>query len=153
MIDSIAPADVAYAERFERIGVLADPRTAARIRDEFASWLTVAFDLEPHRAGDLVLAAYEALANCAEFAYLPMGLTGTMDVRASYEPVESALSVIVSDRGQWRTAAPSLGDRSRGRGIALMTALADDVSINTSTGGTIVRLTWTDVQRRRPGGR
>jgi len=152
MISSIARADVAYAERFERIGVAADSRTASRIRDDFASWLTVAFDIEPDRAGDLVLATYEALANCAEFAYPSMGLTGTMDVRASYEPVDSVLSVIVADRGQWRTAAPTPGDRSRGRGIALMTALADDVSIHTSTGGTTVRLTWTDVRRNRPDG-
>jgi serine/threonine-protein kinase RsbW len=145
MIDSMPKAYAAHTERFERIGVSADPRTAARTRDEFASWLRGAFDIDRERAGDLVLAIYEALANTAEFAYLSAGLTGTMDVRASYDPMEAALLVTVADRGQWRTAASTPGDRSRGRGIALMKALSDRASIQTSTGGTTVRLAWTGV--------
>jgi anti-sigma regulatory factor (Ser/Thr protein kinase) len=146
MIDSMPKADA--AERFERVGVAADPRTAARTRDEFASWVRGAFDLEPNRFSDLVLAIYEAMANTAEFAYLSMGLGGTMDLRANYDPMESALLVTVADRGQWRTAAPVGSDRSRGRGIALMKALADRASIQTSTGGTTVRLAWNGVQPR-----
>ena len=114
---------------------------------EFAQWLNAAFDLDPYRTGDLVLAIYEALANTAEFAYLAHGMTGTMDVRASYDAVESALSVTVSDRGLWRTAGPA-SDRSRGRGISLMQALADRASIQTSTHGTTVRLDWTGVRPR-----
>jgi serine/threonine-protein kinase RsbW len=148
MIDSISRPDVSNAERFERIGIAADPRSAARTRDEFARWLRDAFELDSHRASDLVLAIYEALANAAEFAYLTEELDGTMDVLASHEPTESALTVTVSDRGSWRTAAPTPGDRSRGRGITLMKALADRASIQTSTGGTTVRLTWADVRRR-----
>jgi anti-sigma regulatory factor (Ser/Thr protein kinase) len=146
MIDAEPKAHAAGTERFERIGVTADPRTAARTRDEFANWLRGAFDLHPNRTSDLVLAIYEALANTAEFAYVSAGLTGTMDVRAAYDPMESALLVTVADRGQWRTAASSGRDRSRGRGIALMKALADHASIQTSTGGTTVRLAWTGVQ-------
>lgn len=148
MIDSLPRAHVANAERFERVGVAADPRTAAQTRDEFARWLRSVFDIDAYRANDLVLATYEALANTAEFAYLSMGMTGTMDVLASHDPIESALAVTVADRGQWRTAAPSPGDRTRGRGIALMKALADRASIKTSTDGTTVRLVWTGVRRR-----
>jgi anti-sigma regulatory factor (Ser/Thr protein kinase) len=148
MIDSMSPAGVTHGERFERVGLTADARTASQTRDEFARWLQGGFDLGPDRAGDLALATYEALANCAEFAYVSMGLTGTMDISASFDPDSSALSVVVSDRGLWRTAPPTPGDRSRGRGIALMTAVADDASIQTSMQGTTVRLTWTDVQRR-----
>jgi anti-sigma regulatory factor (Ser/Thr protein kinase) len=148
MIDSMSPTGVTHGERFERVGVAADARTASQTRDEFARWLEGAIDLAPDRAGDLALATYEALANCAEFAYLSKGLTGTMDIRAAFDPDSSALSVIVSDRGLWRTAAPTPGDRSRGRGIAIMTAMADNASIQTSMGGTTVRLTWTDVQPR-----
>jgi serine/threonine-protein kinase RsbW len=147
MIDSKPRAHVPTPERFERIGVVADPHTAARTRDEFARWLQSAFDLEPDRESDFVLAIYEALANTAEFAYPSAGLPGTMDVSAFYDATESALSVTVSDRGLWRTAAPFPGDRSRGRGIALMKALADDASIQTSTVGTTVRLAWTGVHR------
>ena len=148
MIDSISAADISYAERFERVGATADPPTAAQIRDEFARWLEHAFDLNAYRASDLVLAIYEALANTAEFAYPAAGATGTMDVLASYDQMESTLSVIVSDRGLWCTSAPPAGDRSRGRGIALMKALADRASIQTSTDGTTVRMAWTGVHRR-----
>jgi serine/threonine-protein kinase RsbW len=148
MIDSMPTANLSNAERFERIGIKADPRNAAQTRDEFARWVQGAFDLGADRAGDLVLAIYEALANTAEFAYLSAGLTGTMDLTASYNPVESALSVTVSDRGLWRTAAPVPGDRSRGRGIALMKALSDRASIQTSMDGTTVRLGWTGVHLR-----
>lgn len=148
MVESISRADLTYAERFERIGVDADPWTASQTRNEFAGWLAGTFDLQPHRAGDLLLAIYEALANCAEFAYLSMGRLGTMDLLAAFDPAESELSVVVSDRGLWRTAAPAPGDRSRGRGIALMKAMADRASIKTSSSGTTVRLTWTDVQHR-----
>jgi serine/threonine-protein kinase RsbW len=146
MMDVFSPAAVSTAERFERIGVTADPRTAAQTRDEFSKWLRSAFNLDPLRASDLVLASYEALANITEFAYVSMGRTGTMDIRAAYDSMESALSVTVADRGLWRTAAPATADRSRGRGIALMKALADRASIQTSTGGTTVRLVWTGVQ-------
>jgi anti-sigma regulatory factor (Ser/Thr protein kinase) len=147
MIDTYPTAAVFNAERFERIGVTADSRTAAQTRDEFSRWLRNAFSLDPYRASDLVLASYEALANIAEFAYLSLGRTGTMDIRATYDSMESALSVTVADRGLWRTAAPATNDRSRGRGIELMKALADRASIQTSTGGTTVRLVWTGVHR------
>jgi serine/threonine-protein kinase RsbW len=148
MIHSPFKPAVTDAERFERIGVSADPHTAARTRDEFARWLQSVFDLEPHRTSDLVLAIYEALANTAEYAYLSMGLTGTMDIRGTYDPNDAALSVTVADRGLWHTAPPSPGQHHRGRGIPLMKALSDRASIQTSTDGTTVRLVWTGVRPR-----
>jgi serine/threonine-protein kinase RsbW len=148
MIDSMPKAATSYAERFERIGVRADPRLATQTRDEFGWWVQRTFDLDADRVGDLLLATYEAMANSAEFAYLSAGSTGTMDLTASYDPDDATLSVTISDRGQWRTAAPSPGDRRRGRGIGLMTALADHASIQTSLNGTTVRLSWSGVHRR-----
>lgn len=147
MIDSLRRT-VPSAERFECIGVPADPHAAARTRDDFSTWLEGAFALDPDKTGDLVLAIYEALANTAEYAYVSTGRMGTMDIQAAHDPSESALLVTVSDRGLWRTASPSPQDRSRGRGIALMKALADRVSIQTSTAGTTVLLAWNGVHRR-----
>ncbi len=144
----MSKADPSHFERFERVGVPADPRHAAQTRDEFTRWLGSGFVLDPCRSGDLALATYEALANAVEFAYVSMGLTGTMSIRASYDPIESTLSVTVADRGLWRTATPTPGDRTRGRGIALMQALSDRASIKTSTYGTTVRLVWTGVRKR-----
>ena len=147
MIDSITKT-VTSAERFERVGVPAHPSAAAHTRDDFSQWLQNTFDLDTYKVNDLVLAIYEALANTAEFAYLSTGYGGTMDLRAEHDPTEAALSVTVADRGRWRTAPSHPADRSRGRGIALMKALADRASIQTSTTGTTVRLVWTGVHRR-----
>ena len=148
MIDSIFRTHVSPAERFERVGVRADPRTAAQTRDEFSRWLEGFFELDAYRASDLALATYEALANIAEFAYLSVGFPGTMDIRATYDAAESTLTVTIADRGSWRTAPLAPADRSRGRGIALMKALSDRASIQTSTSGTTVRLAWTGVEAR-----
>jgi serine/threonine-protein kinase RsbW len=147
MIDSISKT-APGAGRFERVGVPAEPSEAAHTRDDFSRWLQNTFDLDPYKAHDLVLAIYEALANTAEFAYPSTGFVGTMDLRAAHDPAESALSVTVADRGRWRTAPSYPADRSRGRGIALMKALSDRASIQTSTTGTTVRLVWTGIRRR-----
>ncbi|MEU0498855.1 ATP-binding protein [Mycobacterium sp. NPDC006124] len=147
MIDSITKT-VTSAERLERVGVPAEANAAAKTRDDFSRWLQGTFDLEPHKANDLVLAIYEALANVAEFAYSSTGYRGTMDLSATHDPNEAALTVTVADRGRWRTAPSHPADRTRGRGIALMKALSDRASIQTSTTGTTVRLVWTGIHRR-----
>jgi serine/threonine-protein kinase RsbW len=146
MIDAMHAADVANAERFERVGIEANAQTASQTRAEFAAWLRECFDLDPIRSSDLVLAINEALANCAEFAYLECPGTGTMDLLAWHDVVESTITVLVSDRGSWRTPVqPSI--RSRGRGIPLMEALSDRTSIETSDHGTHVKLEWANVAR------
>ena len=146
MIDTMQSANVANAERFERFGISATAQTASQTRDEFAAWLRESFELDPIRSSDVVLAINEALANCAEFAYLERPDTGTMDVLAWHDAVESTITVLVSDRGSWRPpVVPSV--RTRGRGIPLMEALSDRTSIETSDHGTHVRLEWANVAR------
>ncbi|MDT5188038.1 MAG: hypothetical protein QOI28_289 [Mycobacterium sp.] len=146
MIDAMPSANVANAERFERVGITANAQTASQTRDEFAAWLRQCFDLDPIRSSDLVLAINEALANCAEFAYLECLGTGTMDLLAWHDVVESTITVLVSDRGSWRTPVEH-NSRSRGRGIPLMEALSDRTSIQTSDRGTHVTLEWANVVR------
>lgn len=148
MIDPMPTADVANAERFERIGVAATPQTAARTRDEFARWLEQFFDLDTARSSDLVLAINEALANSAEYAYADTSDAGTMDLQAWHDPAESAITVVVADRGVWRMADTQPDTRTRGRGIPLMRALSDRAAIETSIDGTAVKMTWTNVARR-----
>jgi serine/threonine-protein kinase RsbW len=146
MIDSMAAANVADSERFERIGIAADARAAAQTRAEFAAWLRAFFDLDPMRFSDLILAINEALANCAEFAYLHTSAAGTMDLRAWHDAVEATITVLVSDRGSWRRPEESR-TLSRGRGIPLMEALSDRTSIEASNRGTLVKLEWANVGR------
>jgi len=145
MIDSMS-SSVANAERFERLGVVADAQTAAQTRDEFAVWLRDYFELDVMRSSDLVLAINEALANCAEFAYLGAASTGTMDLQAWHDVAESTITVVVSDRGAWRDPEEPQR-RRRGRGIPLMEALSDQSTIETSDQGTRVKLEWANVSR------
>jgi serine/threonine-protein kinase RsbW len=150
MIDSMSSAGVDNAERFERVGVVADARTAAQTRDEFAAWLRDYFDLDVMRSSDLLLAINEALANCAEFAYLDAASAGTMDLQAWHDAVESTITVVVCDRGAWRDPDEPQR-RRRGRGIPLMEALSDRSTIETSDQGTLVKLEWANVSRAAAG--
>ncbi|MGX9791896.1 ATP-binding protein [Mycobacterium sp. MMS18-G62] len=141
-------ADVANGERFERIGLPADAGVAAHTRREFADWLSQFFDLDHTQRSDVLLAINEALANAAEFAYLLIDRPGTMDMYADYDPASERLTVHVSDHGLWRMPVATAASRTRGRGLPLMRALSDDVALDTSAGGTKVRLQWNGVGRR-----
>ena|ERR1700758_4874681 len=148
MIESVSCVDVADTERFECIGVAAEAENASQIREEFAEWLQRFFDVDPIRSSDLVLAINEALANAAEFAYLSTDRDRprTMDLIACYHAGDVRLTVTISDNGVWRMPGV-VPDRARGRGIPLMRALADRVTIDTSTAGTRVCMQWDGVRR------
>jgi serine/threonine-protein kinase RsbW len=148
MIDSMPPAEVANAERFERFGMHADAGTVAAARREFADWLKQFFDLDEVRSSDLVLAINEALANSAEFAYRLVDQPGTIDICAHHDAANKSLSVEIIDRGSWRTPQTDPAPRTRGRGIPLMETLSDEASIEPSAEGTTVRLQWHGVTRR-----
>lgn len=144
----VGPADCRPAmtptddrSRFIRRRVSADAPSATRIRVEFRNWLDRHFTLGAERFSDLVLAVSEALANVAEFAYTDVPDHGTMDVSAAYDADSDTLAVTVNDRGRWRQH-PSARDLSRGRGIPLMRALADEANIEGTPDGTQVTLTW-----------
>lgn len=132
------PRPPADGDRFVRNDVAADAHNAARIRDEFATWLRACGDVDRVRFSDVVLAVNEALANTAEFAYLLKGGVGTIDVEAIRDG--DNLTVTIADQGHWRESTPATQSRSRGRGIPLMRALADDVTIDSSALGTTVCL-------------
>ncbi|GAY16251.1 ATP-binding protein [Mycobacterium sp. shizuoka-1] len=132
------PRSAAGGDRFSRNDVVADAHNAARVRDEFATWLRACGDLDKVRFSDVVLAVNEALANTAEFAYLQNGGHGTIDVEAVLDA--GNLTVTIADQGCWRESTPATQSRSRGRGIPLMRALADDVTIDASALGTTVCL-------------
>jgi serine/threonine-protein kinase RsbW len=132
-------------DRFADNGVAADARNAGRVRDEFASWLRASVDLDDVRFSDVVLAVNEALANAAEFAYLQQREMGTIDVEAVQDRAAHTLTVTVTDQGCWREPDPAKTSRARGRGIPLMRALADDVTIDSSALGTTVCLRFDNV--------
>ena len=92
-----------------------DTRALARVRGRVRTWLS---SVEASEPDDLVLAVDEAVANAIE---------------------HGGAEVVVSAREEhgWRPA----GDyKWRGRGIAIMRALVDDVQIEPSPSGTTVVL-------------
>lgn len=133
-------------QTFVRRRVAADARNAARTRAEFGAWLERHFTLGAERFNDLLLAVNEAIANVAEFAYVDAAQSGTVDVSAAYDGDSDTLAVTVDDRGRWRQSIP-VPQQRRGRGIPLMRALADEVTIDRTPQGTHVTLTWTELTR------
>jgi serine/threonine-protein kinase RsbW len=131
--------------QFVRMDAVADPVTAATIRREFSDWLRQYFTLDATKASDVVLAVNEAMANAAEFAYVTLKRPGTMHVQADYDGNATTLTVTVTDEGCWRSADPATKERRRGRGIPLMHALTDRVSVDTSHAGTKVCMEWSHV--------
>ena len=130
--------------RFRRDHLAADAHAAGQARSDFDSWLQTHFTLSAASRIDMTMAVNEAVTNAAEHAYFgsPCG-AGSFDVDANYDAARDILTVVIEDRGRWRLPDPAAGPLSvRGRGIQLMRALADDVSIDTTSAGTCVRLTW-----------
>jgi len=133
--------------RFVRSGA-ADAHTVARLREEFAEWLYLQFQLDDVQSSDIVLVVNEALANAAEYAYRNRDAKDPITVQAVHHEATGALVVTVSDRGEWRPSEPANQKLSRGRGIPLMKALSDRAEIATSAHGTKVRLEFDHCARR-----
>ena len=112
----------------------ATPQEAARLRHELAAWL--ALDVPDEPLEDLVLAAYEAIANAAEHAYAnhtnPEG-----PIRLHAHRTRDCVLITVGDEGTWRV--PS-GQGFRSRGLALMRLLVPDVHLGPNHTGTAVHL-------------
>jgi serine/threonine-protein kinase RsbW len=143
-------ANIDDRSRFARMRLAADAHSAARTRAEFGVWLERHFDLGAERFSDLLLAVNEALANATEFAYADAARNGTVDVTAAYDGTSDTLAVRVNDRGRWRhSTSEQRQHQLRGRGIPLMRALTDKVTIDRTPHGTHVTLTWTDLTRPR----
>src|SRR4051794_3119182 len=92
----------------------------------------------------MTMAVNEAVTNAAEHAYSgsPCGC-GQLRRRSELPRRAGSLTVAVEDRRPRGLPDPAPGPLSvRGRGIQLMRALADEVSIDTPSAGPRARLTW-----------
>ncbi|HET6706386.1 ATP-binding protein [Amycolatopsis sp.] len=123
-------------------GVPAAPDALRRLRHDLMAWVLAA-GVDADRAGDIVLASYEALANVADHAY-DDAEPGVVDVDAAVRPGRPGrLEVVITDHGQWRTPVPDPRPVSlRGRGLLLLRASADRADISSGEQGTVVTLTW-----------
>jgi serine/threonine-protein kinase RsbW len=85
---------------------------------------------------DLVLAAYEALANAVEHGY--RGRSGVVELHARRTADE--VIVTVADHGVWRPPAEDKG--FRGRGLPLIEGLSHRSTVMPGDSGTTVVMTW-----------
>ena len=114
----------------------AEAGALAELRRRLGPWVLHA-GASDEEAYDVVLAACEAAANAVEHAYGP----SEARFRVTAQAEEGEVTVEVHDHGAWRPQR----DPRRGRGLGVMRRLMDEVSVNSSDGGTNVRL------RRRLG--
>jgi anti-sigma regulatory factor (Ser/Thr protein kinase) len=124
------------AERLELL-VAAVPDSLSTMRRSLRSWLLAA-GADEDLTYDVLVAVGEAAANAVEHAYGPVD--DEFIVAAEAHGADAVFTV--TDRGRWR---PSRGS-NRGRGLALMRELMDDVQVDSGDEGTVVTL------RRRLGG-
>jgi anti-sigma regulatory factor (Ser/Thr protein kinase) len=122
-----------------RMEVPATADQLAEIRRRVSSWLESL--VSGAAAADIVLAVNEACSNCIEHAYRD-GPPGLIEVEASVEPDSSGwqIAICIADFGTWR--APPSQPTTRGRGLAIMSALSDDVDLERTSAGTTVRITF-----------
>lgn len=116
-----------------------NPACLATIRARLRQWLPAA-GVAPREGADILIAVGEAAANAYEHApadrgagQQPVAMTITASAR------QSAIEVAVCDTGTWRPPRPEPG--TRGRGLAVMHALMDEVTVSTTETGTIVTMT------------
>jgi len=107
----------------------------SRSRAALRSWLAQT-RVGPDQAHDMLVAAGEAVANAIEHGHRDSP-EGIITLRATALADRMHLSVV--DTGSWKPPQPA-ADCHRGRGITLMRALMQDVTIHPDATGTKVHL-------------
>jgi serine phosphatase RsbU (regulator of sigma subunit)/anti-sigma regulatory factor (Ser/Thr protein kinase) len=112
----------------------ADLTTLSAVRHELGAWLSE-HGVADDQGADLVLAASEAVANAGEHG---CGRRSTervnLWVRLEQSPAGEDVVISVSDPGRWRTGVRTT---ERGRGLLIMEALVDDVTVDSGDGTTV----------------
>jgi anti-sigma regulatory factor (Ser/Thr protein kinase) len=128
-----------------RMELAADPIAISVARHRLRRWLAV-FSWPAGQLDDIVLAVSEAVTNAVEHAYLDQP-SGVVEVRGGIETIpgrQRRLTVIVRDHGRWRLSPTD--DENRRRGISLMRACMDTVTIGQPDDGRVG--TWVVLRSR-----
>jgi anti-sigma regulatory factor (Ser/Thr protein kinase) len=118
-----------------RLKLAPDPETLASLRRVLGRWLREA-GAERDEIHDRVMAANEAWQNALEHG---TGFARTT-VDVELERVNGHVTITVRDPGPPRAGERGPADPDRGRGIELMRALADEVTLELAPHGSVVRL-------------
>lgn len=124
--------------------VQAEPLAANMLTQDLVRWLNRQC-IDAARTSDISLAVYEALANCVDHAY--RGADGQMTIEAGYGDAPGTVIVCVTDNGTWVDPESSEVDIARGRGLRLMRALCDELSVDGTDAGTRVCLRFRNCAR------
>ncbi|GAA0251746.1 SpoIIE family protein phosphatase [Saccharothrix mutabilis subsp. mutabilis] len=119
-----APLELTFPAEAERL---------APVRQALRTWSTQC-GLSPEAVQDVLLAAGEACANAIDHAYRD-AVRGTVRLRA--EVVADTLHLTVADNGSWKTPRPE-ANPDRGRGVTIMRAMMQHVTITRGPAGTTV---------------
>ncbi|MET0424432.1 MAG: SpoIIE family protein phosphatase, partial [Actinoplanes sp.] len=115
------------------IEFLAEPGNLAPVRRQLRSWLDRC-GVDPTMAQNVLVAAGEACANAVEHGHRNAA-GGLIRLRAAV--TAEALRLTVVDSGQWR-APKAAANSHRGRGLMLMRAMMQELTITHGRTGTIV---------------
>ena len=111
-------------------GTVESPAQLAELRRSIRGFMRL-HDVDEADAQDVVLAISEATANAIEHGHA--GAEAPVEVTLAIR--DGRLTGSIRDEGTWK--APH-GDPNRGRGLAIMRAIAEDVSITHGDGTTVV---------------
>jgi len=123
-----------------RLTVDADPSALAALRRTIFRWLEEA-SANPIEAFELTVACCEAASNAMEHAYGPDVATFQVEAVVRDREVE----MCVTDQGSWR---PPRGS-DRGRGLLVIKAFTDTVTVDRAAQGTTVTLRRRLARQRR----
>ena len=118
------------ADRFG-LSLPAEPGSLVVLRRRLGRFLHAAGATQAE-AYEVTLTVCEAAGNAIEHAYGPGD--ATFEVEAAFE--DGDLVATVRDNGSWRARR----SEHRGRGLAIIKGLMDDVEVATENGGTVVRM-------------
>ncbi|WP_319432467.1 SpoIIE family protein phosphatase [Mycobacterium sp. RTGN5] len=116
------------------VTIPADPLHLAPARAALREWL-ISAGIDQDQAQDVLVAAGEAVTNSIEHGYRHTE-GGTITLQAISEVDQLRLTIV--DTGSWKPK--QTGYSHRGKGIQIMQALMEDVSILQDTTGTIVQM-------------
>jgi serine/threonine-protein kinase RsbW len=134
--ESLGDADVAQWPDPLRVRTAAHGSQVRVVRRLLSQWLH-SDHMDPDLVDDLVMAVSEALENCCDHAFAGATISGTMTLTA--QTSDATLTITVADDGCWQEAPAEPG--IRGRGLAMMRALVDDVVVESGPQGTHLALT------------
>ena len=136
MTENLGDADVAHWPDPLRVRAAAHGSQVRVLRSHLSRWLS-GDHLDPDLVDDLVMAASEALENCCDHAFTGASAHGTMTLTAC--TADAVVVITVADDGRWQDAPAESGNR--GRGLAMMRTLVDDVVVASGPQGTHLALT------------